>query len=106
GRVLGLLNLDKSEPNYYTSEHVKQSMAVARQVATAIENAQLYSELEQRVNERTAEVRSQMSQTEAILQNVADSIMFADQDRRILYVNPAWARLTGYPAREAMHKQA
>jgi PAS domain S-box-containing protein len=106
GRVLGVLNVDKTEVDFYTFDHAKQAMAVARQVATAIENAHLYSELERRVNERTSEVRSQMNQTEAILQNVAEAIMFADQDRQILYVNPAWERLTGYAAHQASGQRA
>ncbi len=67
-----------------------------------VDSARLYSEFEQEMAEQTAE----MNQTEAILQNVADAIMFADQDRRIVYVNPAWEKLTGHSASEAVHHQA
>ncbi len=87
GRSIGLLNLDKAEPGFYTPAHAKRVRSVAQQVAIAIENAQLYSELETRVGERTAELQAQMYQTEAILRNVADGIMFTDQDHQ------GWAAL-------------
>lgn len=106
GRALGLLNLDKAELAFYTPEYARLAMAVASQISSAIENARLYSSLEERVSERTAELQAQMNQTDAILQNVADAIMFADQDRRILYVNPAWEKLTGLPGRVALNQYA
>src|SRR5262249_18705641 len=81
GQAVGLLNLDKAEPDFYTQEHARQAMALARPVSAAIENARLYSTLEEHVTERTTELQAQMNQTDAILQNVADAIMFADQDR-------------------------
>lgn len=50
-RVLGLLNLDKSQPNYYNEEDIELALIFANQAAVAIENAQLYDFERQRVHQ-------------------------------------------------------
>jgi two-component system phosphate regulon sensor histidine kinase PhoR len=102
GKILGVLNLDHSDPNYYTEAHAALGMAVAQQAANAIENARLYGELEHQVIERTAELSVQRGQTDLILKSVADGIILMDTDGKIQYVNPAWENLTGYVADEVL----
>ncbi|MFP4394048.1 MAG: sensor histidine kinase, partial [Anaerolineales bacterium] len=46
-RVIGLLNLDKKEPNFYTQRHAELSAVFANQAAIAIENARLYEQARQ-----------------------------------------------------------
>lgn len=41
-QVTGLLSLTHNEANYYTHQHARLAMAIANQVAVAIENARLY----------------------------------------------------------------
>jgi GAF domain-containing protein len=41
GRTIGLLNLDKKQPDYYTSHDAELAAAFANQAAVAIENARL-----------------------------------------------------------------
>lgn len=53
-RVLGLLNLDKTQPNYYTEEDAELALIFANQAAIAIENAQLYDYERQRVHQLDA----------------------------------------------------
>lgn len=45
-RVLGWLNLDKSEPGFYDASLENLALAFANQAAIALENARLYNELE------------------------------------------------------------
>jgi len=62
-----------------------------------------YSErLEEMVDERTAEVRTQYARMEAILQSVGDAIMLVDTEERIVYVNTAFSELTGYQSEEVL----
>jgi signal transduction histidine kinase len=43
-RNIGMLTLEHREANYYTSHHAELAMALANQLAVAIENARLYGE--------------------------------------------------------------
>ncbi len=53
-RVIGLLNLDREETGFYTTEHGQLAMAFAAQAATAIENARLFEAERRRVAALTA----------------------------------------------------
>jgi PAS domain S-box-containing protein len=41
-RLLGFINLDSDQPNFFTDEHAQRLMAFAAQAAAAIENARLF----------------------------------------------------------------
>jgi PAS domain S-box-containing protein len=63
GRVIGLINLDSTVPNTFSSTDAERLQAFADQVAVAIQNAQMYqklatysADLEQAVIERTSEL--------------------------------------------------
>ena len=43
-RVIGLLSLTHEKPNFYTQIHIRLALAIAYQVAVAIENARLYEQ--------------------------------------------------------------
>ena len=92
-QLLGQLNLDHIEVGFFTQEHARQAFAVASQVAVAIENAQLFAELEARVALRTIELNAQKEQTEVILNNIRDAVIMMDASGNILYANPAWMRI-------------
>ncbi len=62
-RVIGLLNLSKTQPNFYTEKHAQIAATFADEAAIAIENARLYdtlrhyaTSLEERVAQRTREL--------------------------------------------------
>ncbi len=62
-RLLGMLTLDKKEPNFYDRAKAELALTFANGAAVAIENARLFEqvtrfsqELEQRVEERTQEL--------------------------------------------------
>lgn len=63
GKILGILNLNHTEPRFYSAADAQVALVFAGQAAIAIENARLYAqqqayaaELEQRVAARTAEL--------------------------------------------------
>jgi signal transduction histidine kinase/DNA-binding NtrC family response regulator len=51
-RVIGLLNLNKEEPNFYTNFDAELAAALADQAAIAVENAQLFEQAQQEIKER------------------------------------------------------
>ncbi len=58
GEIVGVLNLDYDVPDFYTLMHANLAEAVAQQAALAIENARLFGNLEQLVQERTQELET------------------------------------------------
>jgi PAS domain S-box-containing protein len=49
-----------------------------------------------------AALRAERDRLDAILANVGDAVVVTDNEYRIDYVNPAWERLNGYSAEEAI----
>jgi signal transduction histidine kinase/DNA-binding response OmpR family regulator len=92
-KVLGVLTLSHQDPEHFNVEQLNLMQAIASQASIAIENAQLYSTIEQ-----------DQKRLEAVLHAVADAIMLMDEDGRVQLVNPAGERLftdvstrLGYP---------
>ena len=52
GIVIGLLNLSKNQPDFYSSQDARFAQAFARQASIAVENAQLYSRATREIDER------------------------------------------------------
>lgn len=67
GEIIGLLTLDKSEPDFYTQEHARQALTVAQQAAVMIMNAELF----QRAQEEIAERRSAQDRLLATLEHTS-----------------------------------
>ncbi len=112
GDPLGVLGLiTHTRPIQSTIEILNTVEAIGRQAGVAIENAILFQQvnnyaqnLAEQVEERTAEIRAQKEQTDAILAAAGDAIVITDAAGTIEYVNPAFTHLTGYYPEEALGK--
>lgn len=62
--------------------------------------------LETKVDERTAAIRAQQEQSDAILRSVSDGIFVTDRGLTIRFVNPAFTTLTGYGFDEVIGEPA
>src|SRR2546425_924702 len=106
GKVIGLYSLDKAQPGFFNTEHVRKAELLAAQAATAIENARLYQqheqygrELEQRVAEREqaeAELREQKEILQKVFDHIPAMIAFIGADGRFKLVNREWERTLGW----------
>jgi len=102
GVVVGFLNVNSTRSNTFSQQDARRLQAFASHAATAIENAQLYQELhnhadalEERVEERTSQLRAQYAQLEAILDSTTDGIILAGSDGELVLANPVarnWLR--------------
>ncbi len=108
GEVLGLLALGpKYGGDIFSSEDLDILRVVARQLSSIIENAHLLTqlrqyatELEHRVDERTAELYEAKERVEAVLASVGDGVIVTDLDGTILTLNAAYEEQSGYSVME------
>lgn len=78
---------------------------MAEQLATTLLGLQNAKQtLEQRVDERTAELKTLSAHNTALIQNAADGIITIDADNNILSFNPAAEKMFGCPYAEAYGK--
>lgn len=95
GRVMGLLAVDSAKPNHFCQDDLEKLQAFARYAGLALENAYHHRELEDKVGERTAELRAAKERVEAILNNSLDGILLVSPDLRIEQTNEAFRKLVG-----------
>jgi two-component system phosphate regulon sensor histidine kinase PhoR len=95
GAVVGVMLVLSHSKNGVDEDDVEILQVLAAQLGISLVNARLFSEvrahaakLEQRVAERTEELRSQKERTEAILRSVADAVMVLDLEGRLVLANP------------------
>jgi len=79
-QVIGMLSVDSTQPDYFTSLHARLVTAFASQVAVAIENSRLYAQAQQRVAELEAlrGTSLKLSSTldlSAVLDSIAESAL-------------------------------
>jgi two-component system, NtrC family, sensor kinase len=111
--VLGLIALgQKHGGDVFSSEDKDILQVVARQLAPLIENIHLLtqlreyaSQLEQRVEERTAELHAAKERVEAVLASVGDGVVVTDLSGSIITVNHAFETQSGFQAGELLGKQ-
>ncbi|HSS18739.1 MAG TPA: PAS domain S-box protein [Pyrinomonadaceae bacterium] len=105
GKVVGLYSLDRSQPGFFTQEHVRLAETLAAQAASAIRNAQLFlesqhyaSQLEQRIVERErAEeaLRASESFRRTIIESEPECVKLVGPNCELLDMNPAGLKMIG-----------
>lgn len=104
GDVLGALVLLHSEAGAFSSDDLRLVRAAANQVATAINNAELYRLIRdqaERLGQMLRQQQVEAAKNRAILEAVADGVMVADAHGRIILFNAAAERILGL-SRERM----
>lgn len=96
--VLGALLLTHPDINHFNEAHLRLVEAAAAQVATAINNAELYRmirESAERLGQMLRAQQEEASKSQSILEAVADGVMVADRQGRIILFNAAAERILG-----------
>jgi signal transduction histidine kinase/DNA-binding response OmpR family regulator len=82
GGVLGALLLYHTQPGYFQPDHLTLLQAIASQAAIAVENAQLFTLIEE-----------EQRRSAAVLRAAADAILVLDPQERLCMLNPAGRQL-------------
>ena len=116
GQTVGFLNVDGTRPGQFGPTDARRLEAFASHAATAIENARLHQELrehagqlEQRVQERTAELEAQYAWLDTILGSTTDGIVVTNEEGSIAHANPvaqAWLTQTLSPEEAGRLREA
>lgn len=110
-RVIGVLDVQSDELNAFDLDDAAVLQTLGDQVAVAIENARLFTELEEhkatleeRVQKRTEELadalrhqKIEADKTKAIVEGIADGVMVFDAQQRLIMINPAAERMLNLP---------
>jgi diguanylate cyclase (GGDEF)-like protein/PAS domain S-box-containing protein len=88
-RVIGLYAVDKAEPGFFTSEHLRFTEALAPHAALAIRNARLYEQI-QRSEERFR----------ALVDNSNEVVSLLDREGVTLYSSQSSTAILGDPVEE------
>jgi PAS domain-containing protein len=95
-QVIGFLNMNSDQVDFFNARIIPRLQAFADTAAAAIQNARLYqrtqlyaAELEDRVRDRTAELRTAKERIEHILVSVPEPIIVLDEENRLIHANPA-----------------
>ncbi len=98
--VTGVLLVARNGDGSVASDDEEALKPLAAQIAISLSNARLYETvrqqtvvLEERVVQRTTEIRLQQERTEAILRSVADAVIVFDLKGQVMLTNPAARRL-------------
>ncbi len=104
--TLGVIILSSPERAYFTEPQVRLLETIAREVAIAINNAQLYNyitEMASRLSDLLVQQREEASKSRAILQSVTEGVIVLDQDRQISLFNPAAEHVLDIPSDEVLN---
>ncbi len=87
GGVIGCIELHSGEPRSFSAEEISLAWSVTDQVASALAKARL------------AQTRERLI---AAIEQTAESVIITDTEGTILYVNPAFERVSGYSRNEVI----
>jgi PAS domain S-box-containing protein len=103
--VLGAMMILHQDTDYFRETHLKLVAAAANQVATAINNAELYRYIREQAELLGGMLRGQQiesSKSQAILESIADGVMVSDATGRVILFNAASERILGISRDEAV----
>ena len=103
--TLGALLLFHPRPNHFTEYHLDLAKATAKQVAVAINNAELFRlirEQAERLGKLLRQQEIEASRARAILDAIADGVLVTDAKGKITLFNPSAERLLGLSSQQVV----
>jgi len=107
GRLIGVLHLEnKLDPGGFTPDDLNLLTALSSQAAIAIDNAELYAHLEERVAQAhrdliaaNRQLGQRNAEIEAMVESMGDGVVVIDPDHHLRLINAAARRMLGLDQR-------
>ena len=100
--VVGVLNVESSEPNAFTDEDQELLETLGTHVASALERLRQVDALEELVEERTRELKESEEKYRLLVDNVTDAVFTIDLKGNITFCSQAGEKMTGYSVRQLL----
>ncbi len=105
--TLGVVMLYHTQPDRFTEAQLRLLEAASTQIASAMNNADLYALIREQAERLAAMVRREQvdsTKTLAIVDSIADGVMVASREGEITQFNSAAERILGLPRRQVISK--
>jgi PAS domain S-box-containing protein len=101
--TLGVIMLFHPEPNKFTQDQLKLVNAASAQIATAVNNAQLYrliTDQAKRLGTLYRQQSAEAAKNQAILESITDGVLVIDADNKLVLVNPKAAEILNIDSKD------
>jgi signal transduction histidine kinase len=105
--TLGVIILSSPQENYFSESQVRLLATIANEVAIAINNAQLYTyinEMANRLADLLEQQKEEATRSHAILQSLTEGVIVLDEENHIQLMNWAAVEMLGIPAEDVLQK--
>ena len=94
-RSVGVLSMQSHSLNAYSPEQIETLELLATQVAIAIQNSQLYEQVQQELIERKR-AQEALQVKDWAIESATNAIVTSDMEGNLNYINPTFLKLWGY----------
>jgi PAS domain S-box-containing protein len=101
GRLLGVLCVHADKPNAFDEEELALLNELAGDLALALSNIEAEARRKQ-TEEQLRQRNRELERLTAAIEQAAESVIITDTEANIIYVNPAFERITGYSRAEVI----
>jgi PAS domain S-box-containing protein len=105
GEVQGALLLLHAQPGHFDQDHLRLVETAGVQVTNAINNAELYNLIREQAERLGSMLKTQQveaAKSQAVLEGVADGVMVADAEGKVILFNAAAERILKLPRERAL----
>lgn len=107
-RIIGVISVQSYKENAYNSDDLALLTGIANQVAIAVENARLYSEVQQELTDRQhaeKELQKERDFAVQVMNTLGQGVTVTGPEGHLEYVNPAFAKILGCEPEELIGKE-
>ncbi len=104
GIPFGVLVLYNKQIGTFYQRDAEFVEEIAVKSEMALENAQLYQTLEERVRQRTQDLFEEKNKLDVVLHSMAEALVVTNPQGEVILVNPVFGQLAGAPESEILYR--